>query len=673
MTGLILVADRHGAAVPGAARLAAALGPDGAAGFATGRGWRLAWGPGTGSARSTGPVHLAFAGRLDNADEVRALLGAEHRPSADVPPEVRFEVGSQAGLAAHDDAALVLAAYRRWDEACWERLLGPFAAIVVDSGRGRVICARDALGDQTVIFRVTPRLLLAATDEELLLDHPQVSRDVDEVTEARFFALLPPERGRTFFRDLRELDPGSAMEAELFGAGSPRFWRHWSPRPRATIRYRRDEEYAEHFRSVLDDAVRARLPSAPGEPAPAVLMSGGLDSTSIAALAGRRLAEQGKRLSTLSWVFDELPRADEREFMEPVVEALGTEAVWIRGDDCWPLGRMAGEGGGTDFESSLVGLGSPYAAIYRRLRDRAYGAVAERGGGVILTGECGDQLFLGGEEWLADLVADRRAWTALVESARGLTRLGGGDRIGLRASLGAVARRWSLARGGSNAVREVARELERPWLTSAARTLIGVDADGGFATPEPRRRHAQEAALADPRIGAAIRREASFARNAGRAAGGRAVEVRRPYRDRRVVELALAFPAHQLYRPGRGKWLTRSAMAGLLPERVLRRGRRSSLYPLFRRGVAERERAMVLALLDSPQARWSRYVRSEWLWGFYSHGVSAEVDGAGALVLWQCLALEIWHRRLAVGEALDSGFLRAGGTGRMTDTMGLTT
>jgi len=665
MSGLILIADRHGASAPGAERLAAAFGPSGAAGFATGRGWRLAWGPDTGSARSAGPVHLAFEGRLDNAEELRGLLGVEHAPPLDAPSEGSFGAESRKGLdhrrgaGERGDAALVLAAYRRWGEECWQRLLGPFAAIVVDSGRGRVVCARDALGERTVIYRVTPRLLLAATDEELLLDHPDVSDAVDEETEARFFALLPAAPGHTFFKDLRELEPGSAMAVELFGAGSPRCYRHWSPEPGATIRYRRDEEYAEHFRSVLDDAVRVRLGTAPGDAPPAVLMSGGLDSTSVAALAGRWLAERDRRLTTVSWVFEELPRADEREFMGPVVEALGAEPVWVPGDDAWPLGGVATAGDG-DAERAVVGLGSPYAAIYRRLRDRAYGAVAERGGRVLLTGECGDQLFLGGEEWLADLAADRWLWTALVETGRGLARVGRGDRVGLRASLGAVARRWRMAQGGPGAVRDAARGFERPWLTDTARALIGVEADGGAGGAAPGGRSGRSAALADPRIGQATRSEAAFARVAGRAAGGQPVEVRRPYRDRRLVELALAFPSHQLYRPGRTKWLTRTAMAGLLPEKVRRRGRRSSLYPLFRRGVAEREGATVLALLDSPQARWSRYVRSDWLWGFYSHGVSAEVDGAGALVLWQCLALEIWHRRLAGWEAVDSDSLRLG-------------
>ena len=197
-----------------------------------------------------------------------------------------------------------------------------------------------------------------------------------------------------------------------------------------SVRYRRDDEYAEHFRELLGQAVRDRLPEGEGErAAPTVLMSGGLDSTAVAALAAGELAGRGERLHTVSWVFDELPRADEREFMEPTVEALGAEATWILGDDAWPLA------GCLEAPERHLGMGSPYAAVYRRLRDRSYRAVAGRGGTVLLTGECGDQLYVGAESWLRDLVSERRLVTAAREAAR--------ERSAPGATTGsACARRW---------------------------------------------------------------------------------------------------------------------------------------------------------------------------------------------------------------------------------------
>jgi len=617
MTGFALILHRDGAPVPNGVveRLAHSLVPEhrrsaGArAERLSGPGWELVCAPGTGRC-SDGPIHLVLDGRLDNRQEVAQEIGGA--------------LGDTASPTT--DAALLLAAYARWGEGCFEHLLGPCAAVILDAGRRRIVCGRDALGDRSLIYRLSAGRLLVATHEEVLLEHPEVSRDVDEGTVARFFALEAAAPGRTFFADLRELGPGTAMALamEPSAGGIPRFWRHWELPAGDGGGPWRDRDAAERFRELLDAAVRARLP-ANGEAPAAVLMSGGLDSTAVAACAA---AGSGGPLHTLSWVFDELPRADEREFMEPTVRALGAEPSWILGDDAWPLA------GCLEHPERHLGVGSPYAAVYRRLRDRAYRQVAARGGQVLLTGECGDQLFVGAEGWLRDLLAGGRPVTAGLEVVRALAGAGRDDRIGLRTSVASVLR--------SPAPRRHDPRAACPWLTEEALERLGDGPPpaGGAASLDPSvRRPEQAAAVLDPRIAAAVRQESRRAADAG-------IEIRRPYRDRRLIELALAVPAHQLYRPGRTKWLTREALRGALPETVRRRRRRSSLFPLFRRGVEQYERPTVDALLDSPRAWWPRYVRSSWLRGFYPDRITAEADGAGALVLWQCLAFELWRRRV---------------------------
>lgn len=552
--------------------------------------------PETSLARAGGRFHLAFHGRIDNRDE---LLGALDLSAREAP----------------GDGELALEALRRWEDRALPRLVGPWALALVDASEGQLLCACDPMGGRSVVYTVSGRTLFVAVDEEALLDVPEVSREVDEETVAHFLALEPAAPGRTFFTAIRELGPGHRMALSVEDP-EPRPRRFWSPEPGATVRYRRDEEYVEHFRELLAECVRARLPR---EGPPAVLMSGGLDSTAVAAMASRELAGSGRRLTTLSWVFDELPEADEREFMEPAARALGSDPVWIRGDDLWPLGGEPGSPGALP-----VGRRSPYAAIYRRLLDRAYEEVAARGGRTILTGEFGDHLFIGGELWLRDLLAEGR----FGEAARGVWDLVLGrrsHRLGLGGSLAALA-----TRGGFS------RDFPRPWLTPEARRLTRRD-----DAPEPwtPRRPPQVQTVLDRRVAPALRQEAAFA-------AARGIEVRRPLRDRRLAELMLALPAHQLHRPGWTKWLTRQATAGLLPEVVRFRTRRSSLAPLFRRGLGRRERAGVLALLESRHAWWSRFVRSEWLWQHLPRNEESIPDGPAGLVTWQCACLELWLRRV---------------------------
>lgn len=550
-------------------------------------------------------VHLAFDGRLDNRAELLAALDL--------------------GPAAPSDAALALAAYRRWGEACFTRFLGPFAALFVDSGRRRVVCGRDPLGDRSLVYRLTPARFLCASDEGALLAHPAVPAEVDEETVARFFALAPARAGRTFFAGVRELPPGHRLSVP-FDGGEARLEAWWSWPVAEPERGVPDAEWAERFASTLRESVRCRLRSVTP---PVALMSGGLDSTSVAALAAREMAAAGAEvpLTTLSWVFDELPESDEREFMEPVVAAIGADPVWIRGDDAWPL---------RDPGSWPVPLASPYNGLYRRLRERAYGAARSRGARVVLTGECGDQVFFGGADWLRDLLADRRIGAALAGVGRELALRGRTDLP--RFGLGSALKR---AFG-----RPLAPRPEPEWLTPKARELAGGAAWGRWEGVRGLPRPEQRAGLTDPRIAASIRVETGLAAAEG-------IEIRRPYRDRRLVELALALPAHRLYRPGWIKWATREAMRGLLPEPVRRRRRRSSLAPLTRRGLVEREAAAVRSLLDSPGAWWPRYVRAEWLSELFPARLEAGIDGPAALAAWQCICLEMWRLRLEARRAQE--------------------
>jgi asparagine synthetase B (glutamine-hydrolysing) len=190
------------------------------------------------------------------------------------------------------------------------------------------------------------------------------------------------------------------------------------------------------------------------------------------------------------------------------------------------------------------------------------------------------------------------------------------------------------------------RAAARPptWLTPFALEQIGDAAWGSSPAAAGARRPGQATRLLDPRIALGNQLEAELAAAEG-------MEVRRPFRDRRLVELAFSLPAHQLYRPGWNKWVARRAMGGLLPEAVRWRRRRSTLYPLFRRGLAERERATARALLEAPGAAWSRYVDREWMNRFFPGRILAGVDGPAALAAWQCFGFELWRRRLAVASS----------------------
>ena len=118
-----------------------------------------------------------------------------------------------------------------------------------------------------------------------------------------------------------------------------------------------------------------------------------------------------------------------------------------------------------------------------------------------------------------------------------------------------------------------------------------------------------------------------------------AVELRHPYRDRRLVEYVLALPAYQLYYQGIFKHVLRTAMRGILPETI-----RLRLYPtymnsLFFRGF-EMEQEIIQACAKNTGADWRKYVRSNWLskrWVYTPKRSLPEMN-----VPWLCIAHEAW-------------------------------
>ncbi len=613
MSGLLLIHHRDGRPVerPLAARLLAALdhrGPDSrdicwVSGAALGHQHFWTTPEEIGERQPLGDaargVHLALDGRLDNREELIAAL----------PDDPGTELS---------DAALVLRAYLTWGEELFTRLLGPLAVVVLDLQRRRVVCGRDALGDRTLFYYLDRQVLAVASEAHALLGHPSVSSRLDEATVARFYALRAPAHGASFFADVHELPPAHGLSVGPEGA---RQWRHWSPRVEASPHRRSDADHVAEFRAVLRESVRCRLRA---DGPSAVLMSGGLDSTSVAALAARETADADPRRRPLavSWVFNELTSIDERSYMDPVVEAAGLATLRFAGDDAWPL---------ADPETWPHHPDAPLEGLFRRLRQRAYAAAAGAGRRVLLTGEYGDNLYTGHVDWLSDLVREGR-WLA---AGRGLLS-------GLRPE----NRRAPGATVGDAVVRALGGRRYEPqapdWLTvEALAHLDGEDESAPLGLTAGRRERWD--ALLDGRSSQAVALETANAARAG-------IELRRPYRDRRLVELCLGLPAHLVFRPGWLKWILRQAMAGILPEAVRRRRHGSSLFPLCRRGLVEREAATADALLQSPIAIWPRYVRADWLAAAYPRALAEQRQGVAAVIAWRCICMELWSQRRR-GEA----------------------
>ncbi len=538
-----------------------------------------------------GRCALVFDGRLDNRSELLRELGAPaSEPLSDAGIVLRF-------LAAG-----------RWHAL--PRFLGPWALIFADLEKREVTLARDPIGGRMLCWHASARHFVAASEPAAVLRASGASTRLDDSTMAAYFADWRPRPDATFYQAVKQVPPGHRL---VVTAAGERLERTWAP-PRELLRLSRDEEYVERFRSILADAVAARLR---GPAPPAVLMSGGLDSTTVAALAGRRQhAAGGEPVRAVSWVFDRLPEADEREFIQPMAGVPGLELHTFAGDDCWPL---------KDCADWSIDADAPFENPYRPLHGRAYETAASLGARTLLSGHFSDEMYCGVEGyWLRDLLARRRLRTAagcLRDHFR-YRRHPEGWTPRATAVLPRLlfGRRWSRMRA----------PRAPGWLRRDARSALPPQAPAS-ATPHPE----QLSFMLSPMAALGLAVEARRARRHG-------LELRFPFRDRRLVELALSIPGDQLARPGWYKRLIWIAAEGLIPDAVRLRRRMSDLGPLFVRGLAGVERDTVRRLLEREGRIWPRWVEPELVAGA-ARSLAQEHGGLPWRILWRCISVELWR------------------------------
>jgi asparagine synthase (glutamine-hydrolysing) len=257
--------------------------------------------------------------RLDNRDDLLSRLGTA-REMADWP-----------------DSRIILAAWERFGDAIWPDLRGPFAIAIWNPADRSLTLSRDHLGLNVVMWHRTRRFFAFATMPKGLFALPDVPRQLNEDKFADFLVLNHADHATTMYQGVQRLLPAHAMRVTLDGTIAHR--RYWSAADIRPVRLSTDEAYSEAMRETLDRAVRRQMRSI--HPI-GCHVTGGLDSSSVAALAARALGEKNQRLAA----FTHVPRrgfaaampsgsyADERPYVESICGLLGNiDVTYVHNDE----------------------------------------------------------------------------------------------------------------------------------------------------------------------------------------------------------------------------------------------------------------------------------------------------------------------------------------------------
>ena len=226
------------------------------------------------------------------------------------------------------DDELILHAYEAWGEDCVKHLIGDFAFAIWD-GR-RLFCARDHFGVKPFFFTHTPESFnFSSVLNEL---RPTVSDKLNEIAIGDYLLFgVNQDQSTTIFEDIKRLPPGHTLTV---AKDAIKIQRYWTPSLPAEVRFRDQESYVERFRELFALAVADRLRI----DRVAISMSGGLDSTSLAAVARTQTD-----ISAFSVVYDELIPDEERHYSTLAAQHLGIPITHVSADRYALFDEQAGK------------------------------------------------------------------------------------------------------------------------------------------------------------------------------------------------------------------------------------------------------------------------------------------------------------------------------------------
>jgi asparagine synthase (glutamine-hydrolysing) len=288
--------------------------------------------------------------------------------------EDRRRLSGALGLSPHTRSLRLSAtACLRWGTTCAERFSGEFA-LAVWNVRDRVfLCARDGLGVRPLFIATGSDLVVVSNILNAARAHPHVSQEIDERALLDFLATGAIAATRTAYRAVVPLPAGHTLTIRQ--AGESTLKRHWLfPAPDGPL-IRDSRTALDGYREALESAVRDRL-----EPRTSILMSSGIDSTTIAAAARRSMPKT--ELHAFTAAYGRVPAASEVPLAQNAAAALGIPFTPVSADTHAALHHLS------------RGRRTPQPADEPALSDwRALIGAAAAHSWVALYGEDGDALF----------------------------------------------------------------------------------------------------------------------------------------------------------------------------------------------------------------------------------------------------------------------------------------
>lgn len=558
-----------------------------------------------------GSIWIVYNGELYNYPELRAALEkAGHR------------------FATRSDTEVIVHAYEEYGFKCLEAMNGMFAFALWDSRRRRLLLARDRIGIKPLYYARVNGCLLFASEVKAILAYPGFDRRLDLTALNLYLSLEYVPTPYSIFAGVRKLFPGHFLVVE---DGELQIRRYWDLRLKDGDpgEKRGLTECIAEARAVLQEAVAMELIA---DVPVGVLLSGGLDSSAVAAMMTR---VSSRPVPSFTVIFDD-PSFDESEHARRVARHVGTEHHEFPLSAETALAALPEITAGLDEplgDSSII----PTYCLARFTRQQVK---------VALGGDGGDELFGGYSTLQAHRLAQyyqqwTPAWLRRLAEPR-LVRLlpVSFDNLSFDFKLRRFLRDYSLPpvvrhhRWLGSFTPEEKEQLLTPEARSPGEDLSEVIS-----------RHAAQAGTRDLLnqvlyCDLKLYLEGDILVKVDRASMANSLEVRVPLLNRVVVEFAAGLPHSFKLRGFTTKFLLRRALKGLLPEPILRRGKKGFNVPVAK-WLAGPLKPLLLELLSPRRLQAQGLFRPEYVAALIREHQERRQDHRK--LLWTLLAFQLWN------------------------------
>lgn len=558
-----------------------------------------------------GTIQIVYNGEVYNFEEIRTDLIA------------RGHV-----FRSHTDTEVIVHGYEEYGPDIVRRLRGMFAFALYDVSRRRTVIARDRVGIKPLYYVNAGGALSFASEIKSLLRLADVPRELDVDSLREYLALGKVMTPNTMFRTIKKLPAGHYM---IVGDdGSQTITSYWTPYEQSIDAPADAGEayYVERLRLLLEESVQLRMVS---DVPVGVFLSGGVDSTANLAMMTRASSEP---VRTFTCGFRGEQAYDERDVARRAAEHYGShhsEIEITREDIVKHLPEL------TWYLDEPVSDPTVIPIYFLSKFARREGAV------VILNGDGSDEMLCGYTKYL-NYLRVHPYWSVVNRLPVGVRRAAHhiGQRFGVNGVPGELLARAAsgdeLYVGGTTALKSV----------RGFRDVVSGGARSVYASVRAERARFDAMRAGDDYAewlsywGLRSELEPVFLYRADRMGMANSIEIRLPFLDHKLVELAMQMPQELKYRNGTAKYILKKALEPIVPHEFLYRRKQGFCVP-----IREWAGSMMIETIRGTLPEIAAHLgdSGRWMLDLVDDSLAGDGDAGTGGVAWELYTLCTWYRK----------------------------